>query len=333
MKPDSQNLLSACDFSAKLSAESQAVFKKFPANWTELYVRAIEEALAGKSLLLKRIRAVTAIDYPLPEGVSVREEEWKTDSGNLRVRFYVPAAPKEKLRPAVLYIHGGGWCMGGIENSSLLCGKMAAQTGATVVVPAYRLSPEFPFPSALDDICAVVKILRERAAEYKIDAEKIFWAGDSAGGQLCLTAALRLLDEASKVHIAGIALFYPVVSLNHSDENALTGSRREFDKNSMLSNALFEAMIRSYVEEELREERYVSPLRTELSGLPEIRIFAAECDILRDGAYALSEKLRRDGVRVSCETLSGVPHAFALMPGFEEAQTTLLTRVAEFISG
>lgn len=331
MKPNAQNLLSACDFSAKLSAESQAVFKKFPANWTELYVRAIREALAGKSLLLKRIRSVTAIDYPLPEGVSVREEEWETDAGNLRVRLYVPVAPEEKLRSAVLYVHGGGWCMGGIENSSLLCGKMAAQTGAIVVVPAYRLAPEFPFPAALDDVCAAAKILRERAAAYGIDAEKIFWAGDSAGGQLCLTAALRLSDAASEVRIAGIALFYPVASLKAFDENALAGSRREFDKNSMLSNALLEAMIQSYAEEKLREERYVSPLCATLSGLPKIQIFAAECDILYDDACALAEKLRGDGVSVRFETLRGVPHAFALMPGFEAAQTTLLTRVAEFI--
>lgn len=326
-------MLSACDFAAKLSAESQAVFKKFPANWTELYVRAIEDALAGKSLLLKRIRAVTAIDYPLPEGVSVREEEWETGSGSLRVRFYVLATAKEKSSPAVLYVHGGGWCMGGIENSSLLCGKMAAQTGATIVVPAYRLSPECPFPSALDDVCAAAKILRERCAEYKIDTEKIFWAGDSAGAQLCLTAALRLLDEASEVYAAGIALFYPVVSLEDCDGSALTGSRREFDKNSMLSDALFEAMIQSYVGKNRRTERYVSPLQATLSGLPEVRIFAAECDILHDGAYALAEKLRADGVPASCETLSGVPHAFASMPGFESAQATLFARTAKFIRG
>lgn len=331
MKSSTSNLLVDCPFAKKLSAESQAVFASFPADWNALYVRAIREALGGKSLLLRRIRSVTAIDYPLPEGVSVEEQNWETPLGALRIRFYLP----EKRRadsPAVLYVHGGGWCMGGIENSSLLCGKIAARLSVPVVVPAYRLSPEAPFPAALEDVCAVAKILRERSAEWGIAPDKIFWAGDSAGGQLCLTAALRMLDAHADCAPAGIALFYPVTTLCVGSA-PFTGSHAEFDAHSMLSNDLLNWMAKTYVaddSQEARERRDISPMATSLAGLPHVLVLAAECDILRDDARALAEKLKADGVPADYAEIPGVPHAFALVPGFDAAQALLLDKLADF---
>lgn len=332
MKSASSNLLINCPFAEKLSEESRAVFATFPADWNALYVRAIGDAMNGKTLLLRRIRSVTAIDYSLPEGVTLAEENWETPAGALRVRFYLPAKKAAEPAPAVLYVHGGGWCMGGIENSSLLCGKMAAHSGMIIVVPSYRLAPEAPFPAALDDIGAAAKILRARAADWGVDPEKIFWAGDSAGGQLCLTAALRMLDECSEVQPAGIALFYPVTSLLLG-QAPFTGSQAEFDKSSMLSNELLACMAQTYVADtspEARAQRYISPAETALAGLPKTLILAAECDILSDDARALAEKLSEAGVPVTYKLMRGVPHAFALVPGFNEAQEALLESVADF---
>lgn len=328
MKSEKSNLLRACSYSEKLSEEARAVYATFPADWNALYVRAIREALAGKPLLLRRIRSVTAIDYPVPEGVEVRETRFPTASGDLRVRFYFPKAAGEKS-PAVLYVHGGGWCMGGVENCSLLCGKMAAELGVPVIVPEYRLAPEFPFPAALEDVCEIAKLLRERANESGIDGDRMLWAGDSAGAQLCLTAALRLLDCSPADLPCGIALLYPVTRMV-PPADALSGSRAAYDAHSMLSNALLNAMTETYVVNADGRSRELSPTETVLAGLPPTLILAAECDILCDDAAALAEKMRADGVSVMHKILSGVPHAFALLPGFDAARKDVFECLRKF---
>lgn len=328
MKSEKSNLYVACAYGEKLSEEARAVYATFPADWNALYVRAIRDALAGKPLLLRRIRSVTAIDYPVPEGVEVREERFPTDAGELRVRFYCPKHVSEKS-PAVLYVHGGGWCMGGVENCSLLCGKMAAELGVFVVVPEYRLAPEFPFPAALEDVCAIAKMLRARAADYGIDTGKIFWAGDSAGAQLCLTAALRLLDCRSEDLPCGLALLYPVTRMMPLAEEQ-GGSRVAYDAHSMLSNALLNVMADTYAAETDRRSRELSPTETGLSGLPPTLILAAECDILCDDAAVLAEKMRADGVSVTHKVLAGLPHAFALLPGFDAARKGLFAFFRDF---
>lgn len=329
MKSAKSNLLSACSYAEKLSEEARAVFKTFPEDWNALYVRAIREALGGKALLLRRIRSVTAIEHPIPEGVTVREERFPTPAGALRVRLYVPNNNNGKMS-AILYVHGGGWCMGGIENCSLLCGQLAKKLGVVVAVPEYRLAPEFPFPAALEDICAVWKILRERADTYGTDAEKIFWAGDSAGGQLCLTSALRLIDEKSETLPRGLVLLYPVTHLRPISEEQ-GGSRAAFDKHSMLSNALLNAMADTYAGTLDRSMRELSPTETSLAGLPPTLVFAAECDILCDDAAALADKMRADGVPVTHKILAGLPHAFALLPGFDAAGENVFGNIGEFI--
>lgn len=328
MKSEKFNLLTACSYAGKLSDEAREVYAGFPADWNALYVRAIRDAIAGKPLLLRRIRAVTAIDHPAPENVSVREEKFQSAGGELRVRLYVPDNDNKK-RAAILYIHGGGWCMGGIENSSLFCGKLAAELGMVVAVPAYRLAPEFPFPAALEDICAAAKTLWERANDYGINADEIFWAGDSAGAQLCLTTALREIDRKSGLLPRGFALFYPVTNMLPVPPDA-GGSHTEFDGQSMLSNALFEAMADTYAEGNLRNAREISPSETSLAGLPPCLILAAECDVLCDDARSLAEKMRADGVPVTHKVLAGTPHAFALLPGFDETRKTVFELFREF---
>lgn len=329
MKSEKSNLLNACAYAEKLSAEARAVFATFPADWNALYVRAIREALGGKPLLLRRIRSVTAIDYPVPAGVVVREEKFPTASGDLRVRLYVPENYTGKL-PAILYVHGGGWCMGGIENCSLLCGKMAADFGAIVAVPAYRLAPESPFPAALDDVCETARVLRERSEEYGIDPEKIFWSGDSAGAQLCLTAALHLIDNSSSDMPRALILLYPVAHMLPA-KNEQGGSREIFDRQSMLSNELLDAMSETYAGTTDRSARELSPLKTSLADLPPTLILAAECDILCDDALALADKMREDGVPVILKTLRGLPHAFALLPGFDAARKEVFAAIREFL--
>jgi len=102
----------------------------------------------------------------------------------LLLDMYLPRNPASRSMPAVLWIHGGGWRIGGKSNS-----RVAAELAARGFVGAsaeYRLSGEAPFPAAIEDAKCAVRYLRANAQKYGIDPNRIGVAGSSAGAHLAL---------------------------------------------------------------------------------------------------------------------------------------------------
>lgn len=330
MKTDRKTTLDECAFAGTLTEEARKMLETLPATWSGLYVRAIREAIGGKPLLLRRIRAATAVEAPFPPEIDVSETRVPGPAGAMRLRVYAPKKRAAKSA-AVFYVHGGGWCLGGVENSSAFCAKTAAALGVPVLAPDYRFAPEAPFPAANDDVLAAARRVFAQADALGLDAGKIFFAGDSAGAQLALCTALALLDAREKLP-AGLILFYPVATLEDFAAEE-SGSRREFDRGGMLSAGLFAAMKDTYLPAGTpRLGRALSPLETSLAGLPPALVLTAECDLLRDDGERLAEKLRADGVPVRARRISGVPHAFLTAPGFPLATSAVLAEAASFLA-
>jgi epsilon-lactone hydrolase len=137
----------------------------------------------------RRWLAAVTRPTPLAEDVAIRP-------GRLGRR------PAETLTPsggdpttAVLYLHGGGFTTGSPATHRALATHLAAATGATVHVLDYRLAPEHPFPAALDDVLVAYRELLDRGATPARTA----LAGDSAGGWLVLSAALRLRTDGDRL--------------------------------------------------------------------------------------------------------------------------------------
>jgi acetyl esterase len=130
---------------------------------------------------------------PMPPGLRTEDIEVARKDGSVKLRLYRPAG--DKIRPGVLYMHGGGWVLGGIETHDDMCAEIAH--GADVVVAAvdYRLAPEHPHPAQLDDNIAVLHWMRGEGASLGIDARSIVAAGDSAGGQMSASLSLYLRDK------------------------------------------------------------------------------------------------------------------------------------------
>jgi len=128
---------------------------------------------------------------------------------NYNLRIYTPLS-KEPL-PVIIYYHGGGYVMGSIDNSDVLCRKIANDLNAVIVSVGYRLSPEFPFPTALEDSYTAALWVNEHISELSENSKKMYVMGDSAGGGLATLVALR-----NKKHkdfdISGQILIYPWVS-------------------------------------------------------------------------------------------------------------------------
>ena len=328
MKANQKTTLDECAFAGMLSDEARKMLATLPATWPALYVRAIREALAGDNILLRRIRVATALESPFPPEIGVEKMCVPAPAGTMRVRVYSPKTRAEKSA-AIFYVHGGGWCMGGVENSSALCAQIAFRLGVPVFVPDYRFAPESPFPAANDDVLAAAKNLFASAEKLEIDPGKIFFAGDSAGAQLALCTALKMLDAREKIP-AGQILFYPVATL--ADPAPGTEMLEEFDRGGLLSLELFSAMKDSYaLSGTPRNVREISPLETSLAGLARTLIITAECDILRAEGERLAAKMRAENVSVRERKICGVPHAFLTAPGFPCATADVLAEVADFL--
>src|SRR3546814_14661445 len=108
--------------------------------------------------------------------------------GPLRARLYVPTAD---TGARLVYFHGGGWVQGSIESHDAPCRLLAETSGARVISVDYRLSPEFAFPTPVHDAYAAYLDIVDRADEFCATPTRIAVGGDSAGGALSRTGALR----------------------------------------------------------------------------------------------------------------------------------------------
>ena len=298
--------------SQELSKESKAFLAARDADAQERMTFAVRSALQGNFSLLNRVRSGMLQDAEPPSGVRVEN----TRVADRRIRFYFPGVVSGKA--IVLYLHGGGWTLGGLEGSARFCGDLAKVSGLDVATLDYRLAPEHRASAALEDVLAAVRMLRERG--YR----RIYLAGDSAGGNLAASAAGK-----ERSAIAGVILYYPVVLA----KNDRSESWRKYGTGFGLDGSLMEAFNESYAPGALANDPAVSPLLAkECAHYPETLIVAAECDVLHDQGKAFAELLKKNGVPVTHRTLSGTIHAFMTYPGMEQAYQEGLCLAVNFLN-
>ncbi|TQN37539.1 acetyl esterase/lipase [Blastococcus colisei] len=242
---------------------------------------------------------------PLAEGVTIR-------SGRLGRR------PAETLVPAdgdpgtaLLYLHGGGFTTGSPATHRALATHLAAASGATAHVLDYRLAPEHPFPAALDDVLAAYRELLDRG----VTPARTALAGDSAGGWLALTAALRLRDAGDPAP-AALGLISPWLDL--------TGSAWPDDRtDAMLRPAWLRRCARDFGSG--TDPAELAPLDARLAGLPPITMHVGSEEILLEDAVRLAHRARAAGVPVDLRRLDGMWHVAHASAGLVTASTAAVT--------
>ncbi|KAJ3591412.1 hypothetical protein NHX12_009357, partial [Muraenolepis orangiensis] len=125
-------------------------------------------------------------------------------------------SPATDLLRAVVYLHGGGWCLGSSRMSpyDMLARTLVTDLHAVVLSVEYRLAPEHRFPVPYEDVYRVVKhfLQEEVLAHYSVDPGRIAVSGDSAGGNLAAAVAQQLQqDPEQRVQLKVQALLYPVL--------------------------------------------------------------------------------------------------------------------------
>ncbi|NWD78980.1 alpha/beta hydrolase [Pseudomonas reactans] len=245
-------------------------------------------------------RMCRALTPAKPEGLQVED----LTLAGVGVRSYLPTSPVPADGwPCLLYMHGGGWVVGGLDSHDFICFELATALQVLVIAIDYRLAPEHPFPAAYEDCRAVWQAIQARQAPYAIDLQRRVVVGDSAGGNLAAAVCLGLRDDAQPLPRAQV-LIYPGLG-----GPADLPSRRECWDAPLLSSADSDSYRALYLGTEAQPSPYAMPLRaTDFGGLPKAFVAVAQFDPLRDEGRLYAERLQSAGVETTLYLGEGLVH-------------------------
>ncbi|QKC80614.1 alpha/beta hydrolase [Mesorhizobium sp. NZP2077] len=231
-----------------------------------------------------------------PQGVAVETSAIATPTHDIPIRIY-RTAPQPAA--TVLYIHGGGFILGGLDSHDDVCAELCARTGYEVVSVDYRLAPEHLHPAAFDDAMSAY----EWAASTR-DCPTLL-CGDSAGGNLCAAVAHATRGHAKRP--VGQVLIYPGLGgdrskgsyLTHAEAPMLTMRDLEFYKHIRTGGA------------DRTGDVTLSPLAdTDFAKLPPTLLITAECDPLSSDGEAYRDWIVAAGGRATWFEEPGLVHGY-----------------------
>lgn len=232
-----------------------------------------------------------------------------------RVRVYDPRPEDTRTAPTpvILFLHGGGWVLGGFSSHHSLARRLCVRSGLPLVAVDYRLAPEHPYPAAVEDARAALRWLVNSTDVHGLPVTGVSVAGDSAGGNL----AAVLANEATAGTVPGVdaltldaqVLLYPVTDLT-DDHMAEGASYRRITAGFPLTAATMHWFGDLYIAHgEVRRNPDVSPMYADLpAGLPPTFLVSMDNDPLSDDGTAYAAKLAAAGTPLRHDHLVGYPH-------------------------
>ena len=274
------------DYAKLIDAETWAFIRE-----TERWypVDAVNKSIAEQRRIYDAMCRAFFSGYPT--GITAKDH----DADGVPVRHYQKADAGQG--PSVLYLHGGGFVVGGLDSHDDVCAEICDAAGYDVLSVDYRLSPEHRHPAAFDDARTALYWSRAR---YR---KPVILVGDSAGGTLAAALAHANRDS----DILGQVLIYPGLGgdrdrgsyLTHADAPMLTRA-----------DVLFYESTRSGGPSPQNDPTYAPLQDTDFAGLPPTVAFAAECDPLADDPATYVARITQAGGRGLALTESGLVHGY-----------------------
>lgn len=224
---------------------------------------------------------------------------------------------------AIVHLHGGWFNFGSANAYRHLVGHIAARAGARAFIPDYRLAPEHPFPAATDDVLACY---RELAGNR---VRRIAITGDSAGGNLALGLASHVTGEAvsTDARLVGVAVLSPVSDLTLSGASYDTRA----DADPFFTRPQIAQFVHSYLGSADAKGPLASPLFSQLVGMPPVRIYVGDDEVLLDDSLRYAERAVDAGVDAWVDVWMGMPHGFPANVGKLKAAAQALDAVGAFL--
>ncbi|MDQ0381406.1 alpha/beta hydrolase [Amycolatopsis thermophila] len=237
------------------------------------------------------------------EGVAVDDCSCTGADGHVvELRVYRPC--RRTNSGAVYHVHGGGFILGDLDMSHHRNAEIARETGAVVVAVNYRLAPEWPFPTPLEDVYSGLLWLHEHAGELAIDPSLVVLHGVSAGGALAAATALLARDR------NGPPIHFQFLKSPALDDRLRTASSRRFTDTPALNRRDAEIGWSAYLCGATGTvSPYAAPARaSDLTNLPPAYVSVAEFDPLRDEGIDYARSLLAAGVPVELHLFPGTYH-------------------------
>ena len=253
----------------------------------------------------------------------VRECTVQGAEGSLAARLYVPQAlVGTDPGPLAVFYHGGGTTRGDLDSHDAVCRFLAEQAGVRVLAVDYRLAPEHPFPTGIQDAWAAYAWVSDHGDDYGADPARMAVAGDSAGGYFAAATAIRAAQEGRAM--AFQLLIYPL-----AEHCAHTRSRDLFAEGFYLTRLFIERAEEDYLGGADPTDPRASVLRADIpDGLAPAYLCTAGFDPLRDEGDAYAAKLQEAGVEVEHERFVGHIHGFANLLAVEGPAKDHMRKVA-----
>lgn len=241
------------------------------------------------------------------------------------MKLFKPKRSVSTPRPILLYLHGGGWCFGSINSCSRFCAAVAAQADCIVVALNYRLAPLFPYPAALNDCSEAFNFLKLHGEEWGGDTARVSIGGDSAGGNLAISAAMAL----GKKSVRNIIPIYPVMQLFTTH----TLSWQTYASGYGNDAELLEAFNEAYAQGQQRNPFVSVGLATDkqLQQLPPALLISAGHDILFDQTTDWAKRLTELHHSLDYYVFPTATHLFITVPGQPTAFNQAVKIVSQYL--
>lgn len=251
----------------------------------------------------------------MPEDVTVKKEQ----IGQINAEWISPETPAQGK--VLLYIHGGGFISGSCNTHRMHVAKFAKGSGITAVVFDYRLAPEYPFPTGLEDCVTVYHSILKMG--YR--PQDIIIGGESAGATLTLSLLLTLKKRRISLPKAAFVIS-PVTDLRCQAD-----SFRYNAKNDIAPMGSWDVWTKYYIGDNDPANPLLSPQMGDYKGLPPLHICVGTHEIHLDDCENLARKAKNEGVDVILSRWRHMVHAFPILsPLFPEAKHAM-SGICEFV--
>ncbi|WP_245547503.1 alpha/beta hydrolase [Nocardia brevicatena] len=233
-----------------------------------------------------------------------------------RMEILRPAGARRSLRHgAVMYMHGGGFFLGGLDSHRPIAASLARRTGLPVVNVEYRQLPGTNIAGSIQDCLNAYRWL----LQHGTDPARIVFASDSAGGFLSFATALQAITAGLPVP-AGLIGLSPLLDLDHHAKRDYCNVGRV----PYIPLSAVHRVVRYGAEVNGQVDPALSPVNRPLAGLPPVLLMAGEDELLRYDCELMAQRLTTAGVPNSLELWRGQVHAFmSLMPAMPESRAAL----------
>lgn len=207
----------------------------------------------------------------------------------------------------ILYLHGGAFVGEAHHTHQALLAKLCRRAAARGLYVVYRLAPEHPYPAAADDCLSAYRHL----LGLGLEAGRIVIVGDSAGGNLALSTAMRLRDLGEPLP-AALVLLSPALDATLSGDSM----HRNDGQDPMFRRVSLERLAEGYVTREQCLDPYVSPLFGSVDGLPPTLVLVGSSELLLDDALRWAARARD----VTVQVWHDMPHVWPALHGLAESE-------------